>query len=98
MRMHCSYFSFLFIFCGTSVPPLMGFDLCHSTYPRNRMPSCFAILSPEKNTVVIWSGRGELGEEFDFQRIPLEFHFSQIRDQYSGNLMKMNRFSIEYHL
>ncbi len=39
-----------------------------------------------------------LGMEIDFQRIPLEFHFSQIRDQYSGTLLRMRRMSIGYLL
>jgi hypothetical protein len=39
-----------------------------------------------------------LGMEIDFRRIPLEFYFSQIRDQYSGTLMKMQRLSIAYLL
>ncbi|MCJ7813363.1 hypothetical protein MUP95_08630, partial [bacterium] len=39
-----------------------------------------------------------LGMEIDFQRIPLEFHFGQIRDQYGGTLLKMRRMSIGYLL
>ena len=39
-----------------------------------------------------------LGMEFDFQRLPLEFYFSNIRDQYSGTLMKVRRVSVEYLL
>lgn len=39
-----------------------------------------------------------LGMEIDFRRIPLEFYFSQIRDQYSGTLMKMRGVSIAYLL
>ncbi len=39
-----------------------------------------------------------LGMEFDFQRMPLEIYFGDIRDQYSGTLMKMRRVSIEYLL
>ena len=39
-----------------------------------------------------------LGMEIDFQRIPLEFHFSRIRDEYSGTLLNMRRMSIAYLL
>jgi len=39
-----------------------------------------------------------LGMEFDFQRIPFEFHFSRIRDEYSGTVMRMQRFGIAYLL
>ena len=32
--------------------------------------------------------------EIDFQKIPLEFHLSQIRDEYTGTLMKIRRMSV----
>jgi len=34
--------------------------------------------------------------EIDFQRIPFEFHFSRIRDEYTGTLMEVRRISIGF--
>ncbi len=37
-----------------------------------------------------------LGVDIDFQRIPFEFHFNEIKDQYSGTLLKMRQMSVGY--
>ena len=34
--------------------------------------------------------------EIDFQRIPFEFHFSRIRDEYTGTLMEVRRITIGF--
>jgi len=39
-----------------------------------------------------------LGIEFDFARIPIEFHFSYIKDKYTGAIMDVRRLSIGYLL
>ncbi|MBN2029354.1 hypothetical protein JW824_03830 [bacterium] len=36
------------------------------------------------------------GVDIDFQRIPFEFHFSEIKDQYSGTLLRMRCVSVGY--
>lgn len=39
-----------------------------------------------------------LGVEFDFHRLPMEFHFGRVRDDYTGTWMKWQRFNMMYYL
>jgi len=66
MRMCWNHFFFSFIFWGTAVAGLMRFDFLLGNNSEDRRPHSFALLSPEKDTMVRrgsitfkWENRGD---------------------------------------